>query len=1213
MLRYTVIILCVVVVGSRFVKEARPSFIDSKQASFVQELDSYDVIVPRVTDEDGQFVSHDLKDGHRHRVRKSNSPNIENLYFKVQINNTDVHLNVTLNDKFLSPGLVFETRGNSSDVRTHTFDQRRTDHHHCHYLGSIVSQPGSHVAISNCNGLRGYINTPNGQYLIEPVYGHDVTADARHPHIVYKRPIQQDDIDESHHPMSTRAEQIYRQIKGSPNDSRKRHTRSTSLERNIEVLVVADPLMVTYYQDRGDIELYILTVMNMVTGMYRDASIGNDINIILVRVILLKSDQENLTIQHNAIPTLRSFSNWQQSINMKGDEHPNHHDVAVLITRKDICAGSNRPCLTLGLANIAAMCDPNKSSNINDDTGLNVAFTIAHEIGHNLGMKHDGDNNDCTQSPTNALYIMSGTMPSSVAPLIWSPCSREYVTFFLDRGWGDCLLDTPSKHDFDYPDVPPGVMYDAEHQCRLRYGSSVSVCFPEDLCRTLWCFNGTCHTKMGGAAPGTKCGKNKWCMNGACVPMTERAVAIDGDWGTWSEWSSCSRTCGGGVSVMSRECDNPRPANGGEYCLGKREKYALCNTQPCRPGSKDFRELQCSSFNSKPFRGNYYQWVPYLQLKGKECSLVCKRKSRQRHIETLKDKVIDGTSCGAVEMNGICISGICQKVGCDNKIDSTAIEDQCGVCHGDGSTCKTIKSNITQHGVGYREVVVIPIGARNIRVYEVAASVNYLAIRGENGDYYLNGNWFIRHAGQYRAAGTIVVYKRRNNLEKVAAAGPLTEPLTIEVLMQQKNADLSVEYTIPKNSNESLEKTSQFSWIHEDWSPCSATCGGGEQIAEVLCEENLSGIVENFYCNQTTKPNRKQRECNTDNCPAMWWIGNWQSCTATCGKNGKRIRSVFCIRSFGYDEQMVIEDEECIKRGIFKPRYIEPCNLVECPIEPVWITGNWSECSVDCGVGTQTRIVICNTRRFCEDTEQPDSIRKCQVDCDRASDSSDTNGFYNDEEIIEDESELEFSNQQQSDIPVTFGEWEKLDRKSGKRQQHYLQKLVERNEKHPERKTEEDIVLVIDNAALKAPVDSDQRMEKHMLSSRKEEVEKMFKVVEHDKHTKQQNGSHAEAVWRMGEWKKCSVSCGEGMMERTVVCVNFATNETDDSCSKHDKPELVKTCTGPPCPTASDPSDLLETCTEDKLPPTQCKLLKSRGNCHYLQYQSKCCVTCGQR
>lgn len=31
-----------------------------------------------------------------------------------------------------------------------------------------------------------------------------------------------------------------------------------------------------------------------------------------------------------------------------------------------------------------------------------------------------------------------------------------------------------------------------------------------------------------------------------------------------------------------------------------------------------------------------------------------------------------------------------QNVGCDYEIDSHAVEDRCGVCHGDGSTCHTV-------------------------------------------------------------------------------------------------------------------------------------------------------------------------------------------------------------------------------------------------------------------------------------------------------------------------------------------------------------------------------------------------------------------------------------------------------------------------------------------------------------------------------------------
>ena len=38
---------------------------------------------------------------------------------------------------------------------------------------------------------------------------------------------------------------------------------------------------------------------------------------------------------------------------------------------------------------VSGMCQPHRSCNINEDTGLALAFTIAHEMGHNFGMHHD--------------------------------------------------------------------------------------------------------------------------------------------------------------------------------------------------------------------------------------------------------------------------------------------------------------------------------------------------------------------------------------------------------------------------------------------------------------------------------------------------------------------------------------------------------------------------------------------------------------------------------------------------------------------------------------------------------------------------------------------------------------------------------------------------------------------------------------------------------
>ena len=53
----------------------------------------------------------------------------------------------------------------------------------------------------------------------------------------------------------------------------------------------------------------------------------------------------------NAFVLLNGFCQWQNSIN--GRNGP-RHDVAVLVTRKDICEGSGSNCGTLGMKNAIA-------------------------------------------------------------------------------------------------------------------------------------------------------------------------------------------------------------------------------------------------------------------------------------------------------------------------------------------------------------------------------------------------------------------------------------------------------------------------------------------------------------------------------------------------------------------------------------------------------------------------------------------------------------------------------------------------------------------------------------------------------------------------------------------------------------------------------------------------------------------------------------------
>lgn len=77
-----------------------------------------------------------------------------------------------------------------------------------------------------------------------------------------------------------------------------------------------------------------------------------------------------------------------------------------------------------------------------------------------------------------------------------------------------------------------------------------------------------CRTQHMPWADGTPCGSggNNWCQRGACVKRDlEKLRTVNGGWGQWMDFGECSRTCGGGIRKSYRECDNPRPSNGGKY------------------------------------------------------------------------------------------------------------------------------------------------------------------------------------------------------------------------------------------------------------------------------------------------------------------------------------------------------------------------------------------------------------------------------------------------------------------------------------------------------------------------------------------------------------------------------------------------------------------------------------------------------------------------
>lgn len=70
---------------------------------------------------------------------------------------------------------------------------------------------------------------------------------------------------------------------------------------------------------------------------------------------------------------------------------------------------------------------------------------------------------------------------------------------------------------------------------------------------------------------------------------------------------------------------------------------------------------------------------------------------------------------------------------------------------------------------------------------------------GGDGRYVLNGNWAVSPAGTYEAAGTRVVYTRATGPEEtLRAAGPTSQDLLLQVLLQEPNPGIEFEFWLPR-------------------------------------------------------------------------------------------------------------------------------------------------------------------------------------------------------------------------------------------------------------------------------------------------------------------------------------------------------------------------------------------------------------------------------
>nr|XP_046243182.1 ADAMTS-like protein 3 isoform X1 [Scatophagus argus] len=468
--------------------------------------------------------------------------------------------------------------------------------------------------------------------------------------------------------------------------------------------------------------------------------------------------------------------------------------------------------------------------------------------------------------------------------------------------------------------------------------------------------------------------------------MTRSDEDRDIGWDAWGPWSDCSRTCGGGASYSLRRC-----LSGGS-CDGKNIRYRTCSNTECPAEAGDFRAQQCSAHNDIKYQGVTYEWVPAPYDPLAPCALLCQAKGRSLTVE-LAPKVLDGTRC-RTDAFDMCINGVCQEVGCDRQLANGAREDNCGVCGGDGSTCRLVRGQTVFHLTPekpLKTVLEVPVGSRFLRLSAKGPDIiviEAVSLQGWKEETSLTSS------GSYMIGNTSLDFQRGMDRQILRTHGPLNSDYIIKM-----------KYEGPKDKDTVVQslfyQPIRYQWRETDFFPCSVTCGGGYQLNSAECIDIRSNqTLPEHHCNsypENTKPTPKLKECNMDPCPdsdgfkevmpydhfqplPRWEQGPWTQCSVSCGEaGGWQDRSVLCVEEDTHGQFSQVEEWKCTHSP--RPITRQICNTFSCP---QWVAMEWSQCTVTCGRGLRYRVVLCIDHRGqhiggCEASLKPHVKEDCLV------------------------------------------------------------------------------------------------------------------------------------------------------------------------------------------------------------------------------------------
>uniref|UniRef100_A0A8C7EUG6 ADAM metallopeptidase domain 15 n=1 Tax=Neovison vison TaxID=452646 RepID=A0A8C7EUG6_NEOVI len=579
----------------------------------------------------------------------------------------------------------------------------------CCYQGAVRGHAGSWVSVCTCSGLRGLvILSPGRSYTLDLEPG-----DLRAPPSISRI---QDLFLPGHTCAMSRRVPAPTQVPlerpwGQSHSHTHRRRRDVLTEtKTIELVIVADHSEVQRYPDPQ----HLLDRMLKVTLLLDTVSAGRGCTLgpsgrrspspeprvfqffrpLNVRVALVGleawTQRDLVEISRDPGLTLHRFLRWRGR-----DLLPRlPHDSAQLVT----AASFSGP--TVGMAVQNSICSPAFSGGVNMDHSasvLGVASSIAHELGHSLGLDHDLPGSSCPcPGPAPAKSCIMEASTDFLPGLNFSNCSRQALEKALLEGMGSCLLERlpglPSlatvcgnklvepgeQCDCGFPDDCSDPCCD-HFTCQLRPGAQ---CASDGLC----CHNcqlrpagwqcrptrGDCDLPEFCAGDSAQCPPDASLGDGEPCAAGE-AVCVQGRCTSYAQ--QCQALWGPGAQPAPPPCLLAANTRGDAF--GSCGRSANGSYMSCAPKDAVCGQLQCQGGRARPLLGTTrdLRWE-VLEGSGTQPSVNC----RWVHLDLGDDVAqpllsLPGTACGP---GLVCMDGQCQPV------DVLRTQECWGKCHGHG-------------------------------------------------------------------------------------------------------------------------------------------------------------------------------------------------------------------------------------------------------------------------------------------------------------------------------------------------------------------------------------------------------------------------------------------------------------------------------------------------------------------------------------------------